>query len=75
MLRELLQAGNTREEKAPQNHTKQQDGNRNTHIDNYFEYKWIKYSNKRINLLKETIDLYSKNCKTLLKEINNDTNR
>ena len=29
----------------------------------------------RINLPKETKDLYSENCKTLMKEIKDDTNR
>ena len=35
--------------------------------------KRIKYL--RINLPKETKDLYAENCKTLMKEIKNDTNR
>ena len=35
--------------------------------------KRIKYLG--INLLKETKDLYIKNCKTLMKEIKDDTNR
>ena len=35
--------------------------------------KRIKYLG--INLSKETKDLYSKNCKTLMKEIEDDTNR
>ena len=35
--------------------------------------KWIKYL--RINLLKDTKELYTENCKTLMKEIKDDINK
>ena len=49
MLKELLQAGNTREEKdlQKQTHYNKENGNRNIHIDNYLKCKWIKCSSQK----------------------------
>ena len=49
MLKEFPKAGNTREEKDPQKPTQNnlKNGNRNIHIDNNLECKWIKCSNQK----------------------------